>query len=75
MGKQRTLPELAARALLLAATVAVAIVAGLPITSRFDSISHVLYLFTRGSTLVTGVIGAKSLMASYGTDIRNGVMT
>ena len=36
----------------LAATVAIAVVNGMPLTSLYDSISYVLYLFTRGSAFI-----------------------
>jgi hypothetical protein len=39
---------------LLAAITALAVVAGLPLTPRFDSVSHILYLFTRGSSFIGG---------------------
>jgi hypothetical protein len=42
------------RDLVLAATVGLAVINGLPLTPRFDSISHILYLFTRGSALIGG---------------------
>ena len=37
---------------LLLGTVALAIVNGLPLTSLYDSVSYILYLFTRGSTFL-----------------------
>jgi hypothetical protein len=36
----------------LAATVALAVVNGMPLTSLYDSVSYVLYLFTRGSAFI-----------------------
>ena len=36
----------------LAATVAIAVVNGMPLTSLYDSVSYVLYLFTRGSAFI-----------------------
>lgn len=35
----------------LAATVALAVVNGMPLTSLYDSVSQILYVFTRGSPL------------------------
>lgn len=40
------------RELPLAATVALAVVNGMPLTSLYDSVSYVLYLFTRGSPFI-----------------------
>jgi hypothetical protein len=40
------------RGALVTATVAIAVVNGLPVRPFFDSVSHVLYLFTRGSRLL-----------------------
>lgn len=36
----------------LAGTVALAVVNGMPLTSFYDSVSYVLYLFTRGSPFI-----------------------
>jgi hypothetical protein len=36
----------------LAATVALAVVNGMPLTSLYDSVSYVLYLFTRSSAFI-----------------------
>jgi hypothetical protein len=36
----------------LAGTVALALVNGMPLTALYDSVSYVLYLFTRGSAVV-----------------------
>jgi hypothetical protein len=54
MQARSTLHRLLQRDALLAATAGLAIVNGLPVTPRFDSISHVLYLFTRGSSVIGG---------------------
>jgi hypothetical protein len=42
------------RGVLLAVTAALAVINGLPLTPFFDSISYILYLFTRGSSLIAG---------------------
>jgi hypothetical protein len=46
------LQRLARRDLPLAAIVGFAIVNGLPLTSLFDSVAYILYLFTRGSAFL-----------------------
>ena len=48
------LQRLVQRGLPLAATIGLAAVSGLPVTPRFDSVSHILYLFTRGSSFIGG---------------------
>jgi len=57
------------RLALLAATAGLAVVNGLPVTPFFDSISYVLYLFTRGSSLIAGDV------LFYGTTAFIAVMT
>jgi hypothetical protein len=47
------LQRLLQRDLLLAATAGLAVVNGLPLTPLYDSISYILYLFTRGSAFVS----------------------
>ena len=42
------------RGVLFAVTTALAVINGLPLTPFFDSISYILYLFTRGSSLIAG---------------------
>ena len=49
MQTRSPLQRLLQRDALVAATVGLAIVSGLPVTPLFDSISYILYLFTRGS--------------------------
>jgi hypothetical protein len=39
---------------MVAATVGLAVVNGLPVTPFFDSVSYILYLFTRGSSFIGG---------------------
>ena len=48
------LRRLLQRDALVAATVGLAVVSGLPVTPLFDSISYILYLFTRGSSFIGG---------------------
>ena len=57
------------RGALLAATAVLAIVNGLPLTPRFDSVSHILYLFTRGSSYIGGEV------LFYATSVVMAVMT
>jgi hypothetical protein len=49
-----SLPNLLWRSALLLATALLAVINGLPLTPFFDSISHNLYLFTRGSSFIGG---------------------
>ena len=46
------LQRLLQRDVLLAGTAALAVFNGLPLTAFFDSIAYILYLFTRGSSLI-----------------------
>lgn len=46
------LQRLVQRDLPLAGTLALAILNGMPLTSLYDSVSYVLYLFTRGSSFI-----------------------
>lgn len=46
------LQRLLQRDILLLATVGMAILNGLPLTPLFDSVAYVLYLFTRGSSVI-----------------------
>ncbi len=48
------LRRLLQRDALVAATVGLAVVSGLPVTPFFDSISYILYLLTRGSSFIGG---------------------
>jgi hypothetical protein len=48
----RRLHPLVRRDVPLAGTVALAVVNGMPLTSLYDSVSYVLYLFTRGSPFI-----------------------
>jgi hypothetical protein len=63
------LQRLLQRDALVAATVGLAVVNGLPVTPFFDSISYILYLFTRSSSF----IGADALF--YATSAAIAVMT
>jgi hypothetical protein len=49
-----SLPNLLWRSALVLATAVLAVINGLPLTPFFDSISHNLYLFTRGSSFIGG---------------------
>ena len=53
---QGSLYRLLWRPALLAATAGLAVVNGLPLTPFFDFISYILYLFTRGSSLIGGEV-------------------
>jgi hypothetical protein len=57
------------RGVLFAVTTALAVINGLPLTPFFDSISYILYLFTRGSSFITGDV------LFYGTTAFIAVMT
>lgn len=46
------LQRLLRRDVLVLATVGIAVVNGLPVTPMFDSVAYVLYLFTRGSSVI-----------------------
>jgi hypothetical protein len=48
------LQRLLQRDLLLAATIGLAALNGMPLTPLYDSISYILYLFTRGSSFIGG---------------------
>ena len=48
------LQRLLQRDALLAATAGLAVLNGMPLTPLFDSISYILYLFTRGSSVIGG---------------------
>ena len=63
------LQRLLRRDALLAATIGLAVVSGLPVTPRFNSISHILYLFTRGSSSIAGDV------LFYATSVAMAVMT
>jgi hypothetical protein len=69
MQTRRPLQSLLQRDALVAATVGLAVVSGLPVTPLFDSISYILYLFTRGSSF----IGEGTLF--YATSVAIAVMT
>src|SRR5262245_34084476 len=49
---RNALPRLLLRATLLLGTAGLAIVNGLPLTAFFDSVSYILYLFSRGSLFI-----------------------
>jgi hypothetical protein len=53
MQTRSPLQRLLQRDLLLAATVGLAAVNGMPLTPLYDSISYILYLFTRGSSYIS----------------------
>jgi hypothetical protein len=57
------------RPALLVATAGLAILNGLPLTPFFDSISYILYLFTRGSSFIGGEV------LFYATSVFIAVMT
>jgi hypothetical protein len=72
---QSSLPKLLGRAALLTATAGLAILNGLPLTAFFDSISYILYLFTRGSSLIGGdaVFHATSVFIAVMTFLIGGI--
>lgn len=53
MPTRSPLQRLLRRDLLLAATVGLAVLNGIPLTPLFDSVSYVLYLFTRGLSYIS----------------------
>jgi len=63
------LRRLLQRDALVAATVGLAVVSGLPVTPLFDSIFYILYLFTRGSSYIGGEV------LFYATSVVMAVMT
>ena len=52
MPTRSPLQRLLQRDVLLTATAGLAVVNGMPVTPLFDSISYILYLFTRGSSFI-----------------------
>jgi hypothetical protein len=72
---QSSLPRLLGRFALLTATAGLAILNGLPLTAFFDSVSYILYLFTRGSSLIgrDAVFHATSIFIAVMTLLIGGI--
>ena len=69
MQTRSPLQRLLQRDALVAATAGLAVVNGLPVTPLFNSISYILYLFTRGSSFFGGDV------LFYATSVVIAVMT